>query len=326
MQAGLISNSWHWYIPISSIAADILFFFNFSDLTINLINQTCWWSHLVIFLGFAVYIPNSKHMHLVAAGPNIYFRHFDTIGKPKTIDFENDEIFGVSKVTQFSWKGLLDTFACTECGRCDAVCPATLTKKPLQPQKVLLDIKENLRYKNWNEIKKYRDKWGNINEKDKEKEIEFSPKTSLISREKITANDTSKVFESGKYKIDGQIHIDEIWACTSCGACIDACPVLIDSVPNNLIQLRQNLVMMEAQDYPKELNTAFKGLENQSNPWGMGADKREEWCDGLDVPKIYENKDKEVEYLFWVGCAGATDDKAKKVQKALVKNFKSSKC
>ncbi|MES2504931.1 MAG: heterodisulfide reductase-related iron-sulfur binding cluster [Myxococcota bacterium] len=276
MQAGELSYGWHWYLPFSSIFAQILG---------GPINPIAYWIHLGIFLGFAMYIPRSKHMHLLAAGPNIYFRHFGAVAKPPVTDFENSEEFGVKKVSDLSWKSILDTFACTECGRCDAVCPANLTDKPLQPKKVLHDLKMNIR---------------------------DGEKVSLINR-------TPKEYHS-----EGQVHLDEIWACTTCAACVEVCPVLIDSVPTDLMQIRRNLVMMEAADYPKELNAAFKGMEVQGNPWGVSQDKREDWAKELNVPLMSEQGDREVEYLFWVGCAGATDDRSKKIQQALVRILKAA--
>lgn len=274
MESGEISYGWHWYLPISSLVGLLIK---------GPINPIAYWLHLGVFLGFAMYIPRSKHMHLLAAGPNIYFRHFGAVAKPAIIDFEKSEEFGVHKVSGLSWKAILDTFACTECGRCDAVCPANLTQKPLKPKKILHDLKMNIR---------------------------GGEKVELINR------------TPAEYTTDSKIHLDELWACTTCAACVEVCPVLIDSVPTDLIQMRRNLVMMEAKDYPKELNSALKGMEVQANPWGVSQDKRLDWTVQLEVPIL---ADQEVEYLFWVGCAGATDDRAKKIQQALVRILKAAK-
>jgi Fe-S oxidoreductase len=276
MEAGELAYGWHWYLPISSLVGMVIK---------GPINPVAYWLHLGIFLGFAMYIPRSKHMHLLAAGPNIYFRHFGAVAKPAIIDFEKSEEFGVTKVSGLSWKSILDTFACTECGRCDAVCPANFTDKPLKPKKVLHDLKMNIR---------------------------GGEKLPLIGR------------APGEYHVEGQVHIDETWACTTCAACVEVCPVLIDSVPTSLMEIRRNLVMMEAKDYPKELNAAFKGMEVQGNPWGVGQDKREDWAKELNVPLMADQGDREVEYLFWVGCAGATDDRSKKIQQALVRILKAA--
>jgi len=321
MQEGELALTWHWNLPISSLIA--LAIVKFPHSLVFGLNAAGWWTHLGVFLGFACYIPTSKHLHLICAAPNIYFRHFDTVAKPDTIDFDKAEKYGVVKVTDFSWKSLLDTFACTECGRCDAVCPARLTDKPLQPKKILQDIKLNLRYRNWQDIKQFRDGFGNILEGKEEEAEAFEPKVPLINREKIDPN-SERVDDIGGYDIQGQLHLDEIWACTTCAACVEVCPVLIDSVPTDIIEIRRNLVLMEAKDYPKELNTAFRGMENQKNPWGISQDKRLDWAKELDVPLMSEQEDREVEYLFWVGCAGATDERAKKIQQALVRILKSA--
>ncbi|MCA9508421.1 MAG: (Fe-S)-binding protein [Myxococcales bacterium] len=322
IQSGELTSGFLWYMPLSSLIAQAYELLPGGALSV--LHQFGFWTHISIFLGFAVYIPNSKHLHLIAAGPNIYFRHFDSVAKPLPIDFDTAEEFGVDRVDKLSWKSLLDTFACTECGRCDAVCPAALTKKSLHPKKVLHDIKMNLRYENWDQFKKFKNFKGDTI---KGKEQEFAAielKTPLIAREKIDGENPLRL-NDGSYDIHGQIHLDDIWGCTTCAACVDACPVLIDSVPTSLINLRRHLVMMEANDYPKELNAAMKGMEMQSNPWGVGQDKRTDWAMSLDVPVMADRPDAEVEYLFWVGCAGSTDDRAKKIQQALVRILKSAK-
>lgn len=282
--SGELSAGFLWYLPLSSYLASV--YAQLSPLGISLMHQAGFWLHLSIFLGFAVYIPRSKHLHLIAAGPNIYFRHFDAVAKPAVIDFDKSELFGADKVESLSWKALLDTFACTECGRCDSVCPAALTDKSLHPKKVLHDLKINLR-------------------------------TDPQSREQLIARDKQSP------ALEGQVHLDDIWACTTCAACVEVCPILIDSVPTSLINLRRHLVMMEASDYPKELNSAMKGMEVQGNPWGVSQDRRTDWAQSLNVSSM-KDKNAEVEYLFWVGCAGATDDRAKKIQQALVRVLKAA--
>lgn len=315
-----LPNHWLWYLPFSSLIA--LSIQSISGIATAIAHQVGFWTHLGIFLGFAAYIPRSKHLHLVAAGPNIYFRHLDAVAKPKRIDFETAEVYGIARVQDYSWKTILDTFACSECGRCNAVCPAHLTGKPLQPKKILHDIKFNLRFKNWDDLLQHRDQWGAVTEEHADAAAAHENKTPLILRDKIDPDTVDE--ETGRYPSDSQVHLDEMWACTTCAACVEVCPILIDSVPTALIEMRRHLVLTEAQDYPKELNAAFRGLENQQNPWGVGRDKREEWASKLDVPLMKDQGDKQVEYLFWVGCAGSTDDRAKKIQQALVRILKSS--
>jgi Fe-S oxidoreductase len=315
------------YQPVSSLVAAGLS--GLSGPAAGRLHGVAWWAHVLVFLGFAAYIPLTKHMHLVFAAPNIWFFRRERYGLPARIQFEKTEKFGVDRVQELPWKSLLDSFACTECGRCNAVCPAHATGKPLAPMKVLHDVKVNLRYANGADIMKFRDRWGRPLPGKAEEEAAFEPKTPLVSKATIDRNAKGAVRWDGAYLgVNGQVHVDELWACTTCAACVQACPVLIDSVPGSLVGLRQSLVMMES-DFPQEATTAFKGMEVQGNPWGMGQDRRLEWAEGLDVPVMAELKEKEpereVEYLFWVGCAGATDPRARKTQQALVRILKAAK-
>lgn len=319
---------------------------------VDVVYHVFWWAHVAVFLGFGCYIPMSKHMHLIFAGPNTWFfnkgayawRQPEVLeeekqkkpeerarpaGLPPKINFETAEKYGIDRIQELPWKTLLDSFACTECGRCNNVCPAHLTQKPLKPKKVLHDIKVNLLKKNGESLFVHRDSFGRPTAHTAEAEAAWEQVVPLVSKAEVDHADKAQVREDGTYlQIDGQIHVDDAWACTTCGACFEACPVLIDSVPGSLIGIRQNLVMMESE-FPKELTAAFKGMERQGNPWGVGQDKREEWAAGLDVPTFAniaaETPEREVEYLFWVGCAGATDDNAKKVQQALVRVLKAAK-
>jgi len=298
--------TWYWFKPINSILS--LIFINLNNYILNIIHYLGMWLHLCIFLAFAIYIPKSKHLHLMAAGPNIFFKNIHSIIKPNRINFEKDTIFGVKEITDLPWKTLLDTFACTECGRCNSVCPAHLSKKPLQPKKILSDIKYNLQHHNWKSIKKQL-KHKNINN------TQIKINTTLI-----TNNQTHN-----KYMHSGQIHINEIWACTTCAACIDICPVYIDSIPTQLINMRRNLILVQASDYPTELNTAFKNLEHKHNPWGIGKNTINMWLEKLNVPIFNKTNKKNIDYLFYIGCAGLSDDNNKKTQISLIKLLKYCK-
>jgi Fe-S oxidoreductase len=283
-----------------------------------------WWAHVLVFLGFAAYLPTTKHVHLVFAWPNIWLRRRHRYGLPPQIDFEKTEKFGIDRVQELPWKSLLDSWACTECGRCNSVCPAHLTTKPLKPMEVLHDVKVNLRDGNGADILRFRDWRGRLRPGRAEEAAAFEPKTALVSRLEIDREKPGTVRFDGAYlPVEGQVHVDSIWACTTCAACVQACPVLIDSVPGTLIGLRQSLVMMESA-FPPEATTAFKGMEVQGNPWGMGQDRRTEWCEGLGVPMMAELGGREVDYLFWVGCAGATDPRARKTNQALVRVLKAA--
>jgi Fe-S oxidoreductase len=283
-----------------------------------------WWAHVLVFLGFAAYLPTTKHVHLVFAWPNIWARRRHRYGLPPQIDFEKTEKFGIDRVQELPWKSLLDSWACSECGRCNSVCPAHLTTKPLKPMKVLHDVKVNLRDGNGGDILRFRDWRGRLRPGRAEEAAAFEPKTPLVSRLEIDRDKPGTVRFDGAYlPVEGQVHVDTIWSCTTCAACVQACPILIDSVPGTLIGLRQSLVMMESA-FPQEATTAFKGMEVQGNPWGMGQDRRTEWCEGLDVPVMAELGGREVEYLFWVGCAGATDPRARRTNQALVRVLRAA--
>jgi Fe-S oxidoreductase len=341
---------WHAYKPFTSLMA--MWMHNLPEGAVDAIYHVMWWAHVAVFLSFGCYIPMSKHMHLVFAGPNTWFfrkgayawrqpevaegerakppaERARAMGLPAKINFETAEKYGTDRIDEIPWKSLLDGFACTECGRCNNVCPAHLTQKPLKPKKVLHDLKISLKDHNGPSLFELRDSFGQKIEANKDAEAAWVPPVPLISKAEIKHDDKTQVREDGTYiQIDGQIHVDDAWACTTCGACFEACPVLIDSVPGTLIGIRQSLVMMES-DFPQELTAAFKGMERQGNPWGVGQDKREEWAAGLDVPTFSAiaaaEPERTVEYLFWVGCAGATDDNAKKVQQSLVRVLKAAK-
>jgi Fe-S oxidoreductase len=308
--------------PFSSLVARSLS--SLSTPSVEGVRAAGWWAHLLVFLGFAAYLPTTKHMHLVFAWPNTWLYRRERYGLPPRIDFEKTERFGIERVQELPWKSLLDSYACTECGRCNAVCPAHVTAKPLKPMKVLYDVKVNLRDRNGPDILRFRDAWGRPRPGKAEEEAAFAPNTPLVSKLEIAPGKPGVVGADGACApVPGQVHVDEIWACTTCAACVQACPVLIDSVPGTLIALRQGLVMMES-DFPQEATTAFKGMEVQGNPWGMGQDRRLEWAEGLDVPVMGELGGREVEYLFWVGCAGSTDPRARKTNQALVRVLKAA--
>lgn len=278
------SYQWNLQFPISSLFVPF-FIKYFSYESINIIHFITYFMHFIIFLLFACYVPSSKHMHLIFATPNIYLSRINQpIRLPNRIDFENSEEFGIKNVNNISWKVLLDSFACTECGRCNIVCPAYITDKPLSPKQIINNIKLNL----YNQDLK------------KDILIKKEPENSYIS-------------------------LNEIWSCTTCGACSVTCPVMINSIPDTLIGIRRYLILMEAKDYPKELNLTFKGMENQSNPWGIGSDNRNNWCKDLDIPIINNTNINDFEYILYTGCASSTDDKAIKSLQSFAKILISAK-
>lgn len=237
-------------------------------------------------LGFLVYIPGSKHLHLLAAAPNVFLKPLDpTKAMIKTdIEDETAESFGLGSVAELNWKSVLDLYACTECGRCEEQCPASFTDKPLSPKKVVADTKHDL--------------------------FEQAGRLLDSSRENNTLQPLIR---------DGSpITADVIWSCTSCRACENICPVDIQQL-DLILEMRKHKVLMEAE-FPVELQETFINLENQSNPWGFAADSRADWCKGLDVPLMTDHPETEV--LYFVGCSGSFDDRGKKIARAIVRLLK----
>jgi len=253
-----------------------------------------WWIHNIIILAFLIYIPFSKHLHLLGAIPNVFFRSFRPRGELSTMDLEDEtvETYGISKIEEYTWKQLLDEYACTECGRCQENCPAFLTDKALSPSRVIHHLKLHLKEKG-------------------EVLISGKPEESLSESEKALLE---------KQLIGDVVTEDEIWDCTTCGACMENCPVFIEHI-QKLVDMRRYLVLTESR-FPAEVQSVFRNMETNYNPWSMGYSSRADWAKGLDVKTFAEAG--EADILFWVGCAGAFDDRAKKISEAMVKILKAA--
>ena len=270
-----------------------------------------FWLHIITQLTFLNFLPLGKHFHVITALPNVFLK---SLGYPhektKLLDLEDesvweDESLGINHIHQLNWKQGLDLYTCTECGRCKEVCPAHTTDKPLN----LHDFNDSLKFElldNADNIIKRAKLAASIKE-DGDPEKNEGIKAQILEQ--------MAELNSKKPLIGEVISEDTLWACTTCRACEQVCPVTIEQVPR-IIAMRQGQALM-AGAYPQELNVAFKGLERNGNPWGIGYDKRADWADGLDVKIMAENAD--VEYLLWVGCAGSFDDRSKKVSTSLVK-------
>jgi len=266
-----------------------------------------FWLHVTAQLIFLNLLPHGKHFHVITALPNVFLK---SLGypheKPELLDLEDeqaweDESLGVNHIHQLNWKQGLDLYTCTECGRCKEVCPTYLTDKPLSLHELNDKLKAELFANDQNIIK--RAQLAKSIGQDTDPETQEKIKTQMAE------------LGSSKQLIDDVVGYDTLWACTTCRACEEVCPVTIEQVPR-IIAMRQGQFLM-AESYPKELNTAFKGLERNGNPWGIGYDKRADWAKDLGVPVMAENPD--VDYLLWVGCAGSFDDRTKKVSASLVK-------
>ncbi len=266
-----------------------------------------FWVHICTQLTFLNLLPLGKHFHVITALPNVFLKNLDyPHEKPELLDLENEAVWeeeslGINHIHQLDWKQGLDLYTCTECGRCKDVCPTYITDKPLNLHEFNDKLKHEL-YENAHNIIKRAGLSAAIKQRQDPGEIE------KIKEEILTLN-------SPKRLIGDVIAKDTLWACTTCRACEEVCPVTIEHVPR-IIAMRQGQILM-AETYPTELNPALKGLERNGNPWGIGYDKRADWAEGLDVRRMADDPD--VDYLLWVGCAGSFDDRSKKVTKSLVK-------
>lgn len=250
--------------------------------TAETISTVFRWVHHILVLGFLCYIPASKHLHVLTAGPNTFLRRLDGPKGMRKVNLEDETAtsFGIGKVSDMSWKDTLDLYACTECGRCQDVCPAHNTQKPLSPKAIIHDLKE----------------------------LVYQNKEALLAGKKDEVGPV----------LGTKITDDVIWACTSCRACEVACPVFIEQT-DKIYEIRRNMVLMESR-FPAELQTVFKNVENNFSPWAMSPDDRDKWAEDLSVKTMADivASGEEIEYLFWVGCAGSFDDRNKKVSRALV--------
>lgn len=242
-------------------------------------------ANILVIMAFLIFVSYSKHLHIFVAPVNIAFsRRPKALGAlaitpsmdPETLS--EDDVFGVGFPSQLNWKQRLDLVSCTECGRCQEQCPAWNTGKPLSPKLLVMDLRESI----------------------------FHAATLAKS------GSVEKIPEELPLVPDA-ISEDVLWSCTTCGACVEACPVDIEHV-DTIVDMRRFQVLMES-NFPSEANLMLRNIENQGDPWGLGGSKREDWLKELDfeIPVVTGEIPEEIEYLFWVGCAGALDERARKV-------------
>ncbi|MGC8755689.1 MAG: (Fe-S)-binding protein [bacterium] len=274
----------------------------------QMVYEVIWWLHVLMLLFFLDFIPNSKHLHLLGAIPNNFFLNLTDktmLLQPINFEAEGVETFGVSKFEELTWKQLLDGAACTECGRCTDDCPAANTGKILSPREIILGIKENMKA-NGPKILKL-------------KEGEKLPDDQRIPLIADEAEGEKRIAYKKEHPDEHEpspsISPQELWACTTCGACQAICPVANEHI-RDIIEMRRYLVMTESK-MPQELSATFRNNDTNANPWGLGADARLDWAEGLGIKTMAEQPDAEI--LYWVGCAGAYDDRNKKIAIAFVK-------
>ncbi|HEY6608552.1 MAG TPA: heterodisulfide reductase-related iron-sulfur binding cluster [Candidatus Limnocylindria bacterium] len=294
------------------------------------------WAHIGLVLAFGAYLPYSKHLHIISSEPNVYFRNLEPRGALRKMDLEvepddgSEPVFGAKGLKDLTWRHLLDPLACTECGRCMEFCPASMTGKTLSPKHLMEGLRDQI--------------WAS--------ETALAAAASAQRAWKGGADGGAAASEDALQLaqaratealslplIDNAIPEEAVWQCTTCGWCVEGCPVLIEHV-DTIVEIRRNAVLEESR-FPKELNTAFRNMENAGNPWGQPKSARLDWAKGMDVPvlgqadgalprppvagtpwrTVYEpapaGDPLDGGVLFWIGCAGAFDDRNRKVVRAM---------
>jgi Fe-S oxidoreductase len=286
-------------------------FGNTSPVTARHAQQFFWWAHVFLVLIFLNYLPYSKHLHVVTSLINVYFsntmrRSEGAVMRPMDLEAET-ETFGAADVEQLTWKNLLDGYSCTECGRCTAACPANLTGKVLSPRKIVVNTRQRLMEK------------GPVVTGDRMAFLQ----PALVHGEGEAASqalgDGSTEAILGHRLLEGYITEEELWQCTSCRACVQECPVAIDQL-DIINQMRRNLVLSESR-FPPEIQPAFESLERNGAPWAFDPGDRARWADGMEIQTMAElaARGERPDVLFWVGCMGSFDDRAKKITVAFAR-------
>ncbi len=264
--------------------------------TAHTIGRVAWWMHALLILYFLNHLPFSKHLHVLTSLINVWFSNTSGPGRigamrPMDLEAEDAEQFGASDVQHLSWKNLLDGYSCTECGRCTAACPANLTGKMLSPRMIVVKTRARL--------------------------TEKAQMLDAIGEGGTATVEQQAVLD--KTLLDNWITEEELWACTSCRACVQECPVSIDQL-DIINELRRDLVLMESR-FPEELAPALTSLERNGSPWAFSAADREKWAEGMHIPTMAEMvaAGEKPDILFWVGCMGSFDDRSKKITVAFAR-------
>ncbi|HEX3219129.1 MAG TPA: heterodisulfide reductase-related iron-sulfur binding cluster [Candidatus Limnocylindria bacterium] len=297
------------------------------------------WLHIVAVLGFGSYLPYSKHLHILTSEPNVYFRNLEPRGALRKMDLEaepedgQEPVFGAHSLKDLTWRHLLDPMSCTECGRCMEFCPASMTGKTLSPKHFMEGLRDQIVMA----------------------ETALAAAASAQRAAKgganggVEASDTALGMARERARealslplVDNAIPEEAVWQCTTCGWCVEGCPVLIEHV-DSIVEIRRNLVLEQGSN-PKELNAAFRNMETAGNPWGQPKSARLDWAKGLDVsvlgvddtprvPRtegtrpwrtIFGRGERHGPILYWVGCAGAFDDRNRRVVRAMAQLLKQA--
>ncbi|MDU6849209.1 MAG: heterodisulfide reductase-related iron-sulfur binding cluster [Eggerthella sp.] len=286
------NDPWAAWSPIGNLFAPL--FAGLSAAQVSTAHQVLWWFHMAIAFGILAYWMYSKLVHVLLVPATVYCRPLEPKGTLSYVDLEDEELeeFGVGKLEDFTWKDLLDAEACVRCGRCETVCPAYGSGKPLSPKDLMQALDAHL-----------------------------GERGPLVRAERH-AEAAGGAFEPteeqravlDKALVGDVVAPEALWSCTTCGACMEACPALLEHVPK-VVGMRTYQVSMESA-FPSEAKAAFRNLETNGNPWGLGWQSRMAWAEGLDVPTLADCP--QAEYVYWPGCSGAYDARNRKVSRALV--------
>jgi len=261
------------------------------------------WAHVVTILSFLAYLPRSKHLHIVSAAFNVWFGRTRAGGRLEPLRFDDPEVaeedirFGAGTAADLTWKEMLDTFTCTECGRCQDACPAFATGKVLSPKLLIMGLRDQV-FADGGAIVRARQGDGRGDDR-----------AETPSGEAPGAAVPGDVHSELAALVPGAVPEESVWDCVTCGACVQACPVSIEHV-DHIVDLRRHLVMVESS-FPAEAEPMLRDVERASNPWGKAQSERADWAASLGV-RILEPGDPAPEYLYWVGCASSFDERARK--------------
>ncbi len=318
-QGAGVAAHWYWAEPISSALAIAIQ--STDEGALRLLAHAGFWWHSAFVLIFLNLLPYSKHFHIITAFPNVFGTRLLPVGRLSRVTdlegkVEREESIGIGKVTDLSWKQVLDLYTCTECGRCSDNCPAYTTGKKLSPKHLTLALRDHLYASEGRLI-------ADTGVTDPGAVAKAASQVGEVAREVLHTNPLAP--EGGYFTTGADVELlpniidpEVIWACTTCRACEEQCPVMITYV-DKIVQMRRDQVMIK-NEFPPDLQKPFRGMETNGNPWNLSAMDRASWADGLDIPTLQDRPDAAV--LYWVGCAASYDDRAKKVSRSVAKLLK----
>lgn len=337
------NDPWAYWSPIGYVFS--LMFENLDEGALSLAHQITWWAHMGLAFAFLATFTYTKMVHALFIPGNAYFRSLEAKGTLEPVDFEDEDLetMGVRCLEEFTWKDIYDTQACIRCGRCQANCPASLSEKELSPKNLIQNMRASSEkrgsvllntvsqeeldeLKEWEETQTASDKLNesSLEEKTKEDKSPSEDERKKYAQIKKRAKKPVRTEEQEEIldqPVVGEvISEDALWQCTTCRSCAEQCPARIDQ-PEKILKLRTYQVSMESA-FPSEAQQAFRNMETNGNPWGIGWQKRADWAKDLDVPTLEENPD--AEYVYWPGCSGAFDARSRKVATAFVSLLKEA--